>query len=118
MDESSSFIVVTAPADHVMEEALFFADTLESYGLPVKGLVVNRVHPRFEIDFAGDAGSKPIEALLALGRRFELLNKREDMALARLEKAIPQDQRARIPYLNNEVTDLAALHEVASFLFV
>lgn len=117
-DESSSFIVVTAPADHVMEEALFFASTLESYGLPVKGLVVNRVHPKFSIDYEGEAGSEAIQALLAVGRRFEQLNQREDMALARLEKTIPEERRARIPYLNTEVTDLAALHQVATHLFV
>ena len=118
MDESSSFVVVAAPTEHIMEEALFFASTLTSYGLPVKGLIVNRVHPKFDIDSDVNSTSEAINTLLAVARRFEHLNLREDMALARLEKAMPEDQRARIPYLNKEVTDLAALHEVASFLFV
>ena len=47
-DESTAFVLVTAPARDAVSEAGYFADRLETAGLRVNGLVVNRIHPEFD----------------------------------------------------------------------
>ncbi|MDQ3955392.1 MAG: AAA family ATPase, partial [Actinomycetota bacterium] len=46
---ATSFVVVTSPAEESVAEATFFASRLEEAGLPFGALVVNRVHPHYEV---------------------------------------------------------------------
>ena len=43
----TAFVLVTAPRRDVVEEASFFAEKLDEAGIPVRALIVNRVHPHF-----------------------------------------------------------------------
>jgi anion-transporting ArsA/GET3 family ATPase len=115
--ESTAFIVVTAPTSISVNEALFFASTLNDYGLPFKGLIVNRIHPWFETN-GGDVGEPVVDLVRSLAAEFRQVSAREERSLERLRGKISENQWARIPYLNEEVVDLAALRKVASFIFI
>lgn len=115
--ESTAFVVVTAPTSISVNEALFFASTLNDYGLPFKGLIVNRIHPRFETN-GGDVGEPVVDLVRSLAAEFRQVSAREERSLERLRGEISEHQWARIPYLNEEVVDLAALKKVASHIFI
>ena len=113
---TTSFVVVTAPSEQAVDEALFFARTLNSYRLEFGGLVVNRLHPVF--DTKGVKPATPlIDALLSVSQGFQRVRSREEKSLAMLEKEIPIDRWAKVPYLTEEVADLEALRTVAGHLF-
>lgn len=114
----TSFIVITAPTESAVDEAMFFATTLNSYGLNFKGVVVNRVHPRFEIPDLDGSGSPILDRISQLADDFKQVAKREEKSLERLKQEISDDQWARVPYLNTEVVDLGALKQVASHIFI
>jgi anion-transporting ArsA/GET3 family ATPase len=118
---ATAFVVVTTPHDQAVEEALFFATTLNRHRLPFGGLVVNRIHPQFDLGLAdGSAmptGSPLVDRLVALAGEFEQGRKREDHSLRRLEWEVPQERWARIPYLSGDVTDLESLVRVAACMF-
>ena len=46
-DEVTAFVLVAAPRGDVVEEASYFAAKLAEADIPVRALVVNRMHPRF-----------------------------------------------------------------------
>jgi anion-transporting ArsA/GET3 family ATPase len=121
---ATAFVVVTTPHDQAVEEALFFATTLNRHRLPFGGLVVNRIHPSFDVAPAGGSeppeatGSPVVDRLVQLAGEFEQGRRREDRSLRRLEWEVPQERWARIPYLSGEVTDLPSLVGVAACMFV
>lgn len=115
--DTSAFVVVTAPSDEAVEEALFFVETLNGYGLPFGGLVVNRLHPRFDVRDHDATGSPLFDELLRVARGFEAVARREGRTLERLEREIAADRWARVPYMNSDVADLKALAGIASYIF-
>lgn len=116
--ETTAFVVVTAPTEQAVDEALFFATTLNSYNLPFGGVVVNRVHPRFEVDLNERTGSPLVDRLIAIAEEFQQVSRREERSLERLRAECPQEAWARVPYLTTEVADLPALTQVAAAIFV
>jgi anion-transporting ArsA/GET3 family ATPase len=118
---ATAFVVVTTPHDQAVEEALFFATTLNRHRLPFGGLVVNRIHPHFDLGLPNGSGrptgSSLVDRLAQLAGEFEQGRKREDQSLRRLEWEVPQERWARIPYLSGEVTDLGSLVRVAACMF-
>lgn len=116
--DSTAFVVVTSPTEQAVEEALFFASTLNSYDLPFGGLVVNRVHPTFQLEGLQTTGVPEIDALVEKARAFEKIRIREERSLKRLEEEIDESRWVRIPYLTEEVVDLKALNQIASLIFI
>lgn len=114
-EETTAFVVVTAPTAHSVDEALFFASTLNDYRLPFKGLIVNRIHPTFETNGTEPIGVPIVDLIRDLSADFRQVNLREQQSLERLAEEIPEHRWARIPYLNREVADLESLGVVASF---
>jgi anion-transporting ArsA/GET3 family ATPase len=108
----SHFIVVTTPNEDAVAEAEFFASTLNSYELNLGGVVVNRVHPRFEIN-EPEKIAEVFPKLAEVAKGFERVATREDASLQRISSEIS----SKIPFMNKEVTDLEALNDVASWLF-
>ncbi|MGH2769717.1 MAG: ArsA family ATPase [Actinomycetota bacterium] len=125
--ESTRFVVITAPAEQAVEEALFFASTMHSYGLPFGGLVINRLHPSFTISRAGRSGpgsagaqmtgTPLVDCLLRVAEDFEQVRRREHASLERLEAEIPRRRWVQIPYLTREVIDLKDLAEMGRLMF-
>jgi anion-transporting ArsA/GET3 family ATPase len=113
---STSFVVVTAPSEQAVDEALFFARTLNSYRLEFGGLVVNRLHPTFDTKGIKPTGPM-VGALVDVAVGFQRVRQREEKSLRLLENEIPIDRWAKVPYLTDEVADLTSLDTVASYLF-
>ncbi|MGH2687779.1 MAG: hypothetical protein ACRDKW_03090, partial [Actinomycetota bacterium] len=116
---ATAFVIVTTPHDQAVEEALFFATSLNRHRLPFGGLVVNRIHPEFDLGLpdGAAAGSPLVDRLVHLAGEFERGRQGEDRSLRRLEWEVPPERWARIPYLSGEVADLGSLVTVAAYMF-
>ena len=113
----SRFVVVVAPTDQAVEEALFLVGALNSHGLAFGGLVVNRVHPRFAEAIGGPTGSPLADRLAQIAEEFEQVRLREEHSLHRLQSEIPARRWVRVPYLTSEVANLAALASLGDTIF-
>ncbi|MDQ3619256.1 MAG: AAA family ATPase [Actinomycetota bacterium] len=125
---STSFVVVTSPAEESVAEATFFASRLNEAGLPFGALVVNRVHPRF-----GDGVDVKPRQLAKLEREGEVAqllaklldNEEAFMRVVRLEEEnldhlarnVPRHRWVRVPYLEREAVDFPGLIAIAEQLF-
>ena len=125
---STSFVVVTSPAQESVSEATFFASRLNEAGLPFGALVVNRVHPRFGDGI--DVRSRQLAKLERDGEVAQLLAKLLDneeafMRVVRLEEEnldhlarnVPRHRWVRVPYLEREAVDFSGLIAIAEQLF-
>ena len=112
-DPKTGFVLVTSPRRDAVEEAEFFADQLASSGIDVDGLVVNRLHPAF--------GDEPVpEGLGDLSRNladFRSIAEREEHHFGALAARIAPAPVARVPFLADDVHDLAGLGVVGGHLF-
>jgi anion-transporting ArsA/GET3 family ATPase len=131
-DPTSSFVLVTSPRRDAVEEATFFAERLGESDIPVEGLIVNRVHPRFGNehvdglrararslrDAAGDAtaGAK-LAALYENLADFRQVADRERLHVAGVKARVGHAAIAYVPYLERDVYDFDALTEVGRHLF-
>ena len=125
---STSFVVVTSPAEESVAEATFFASRLNEAGLPFGALVVNRVHPRFGDGV--DVKPRQLAKLERDGEVAQLLAKLLDneeafMRVVRLEEEnlehlasnVPRHRWVRVPYLEREAVDFPGLIAIAEQLF-
>jgi anion-transporting ArsA/GET3 family ATPase len=122
--EETAFLLVTAPRREVVEEATFFADRLHEAGIPVRALVVNRMHPRFS-DASPDAvrerartfAGTELAGLYANLADFLSVARNEEDHLRGLAERVAPAPVIRVPFLSSDVHDLAGLDEVATYLF-
>ncbi|MEO7804821.1 MAG: ArsA-related P-loop ATPase [Actinomycetota bacterium] len=114
---TTAFVIVTAPDLSSVDEALFFADQLDTHGLPFGGLVVNRLHPRFTIGSQDLTGDPRTDAAIDLAGRFAVVADAESAALVRLRSKIPESKWALVPYLTSDVANLDALGTVSELIF-
>ncbi len=122
-EPSTAFVVVSAPRREAVDEALFFARRLQGSAIPVRGLVVNRVFPRFaatdvveEIRATVSGTSGPWVGLVSNLVDLERVAAREDAHIATLADALPDATVVRVPYLADDVHDIAGLTQVAAHL--
>ncbi|HWD08677.1 MAG TPA: ArsA family ATPase [Actinomycetota bacterium] len=111
------FVVVVAPTDQAVEEALFLVGAMSSHGLAFGGLVVNRMHPRFPAAIGEPVGAPLADRLSLIADEFEQVRRREEHSLQRLIAEVPARRWVRVPYLTEEVANLSALAEVGKSLF-
>ncbi|MFM8304685.1 MAG: ArsA family ATPase [Actinomycetota bacterium] len=138
-EDSTAFVLVTSPRQDSIDEAAYFADQIATHGLSVNGLVANRVHPPFAAPDAvaglrrraealrntpsGDEASGP-DAEAARRRLADRFDTLADLsALADRERARLAGVATRmgttavyVPFLDHDVHDIAALHEVGRHL--
>ena len=117
-DQSTAFVLVTAPRRDAAREAEYFAEKLGDVGIGVEALVVNRMHPRFPAVAVPPAGAEVV-ALAPLYRNFAELARMADgeeqhvaVLAARLEAPA-----VRVPELETDVHDLPGLARVAAYVF-
>jgi anion-transporting ArsA/GET3 family ATPase len=123
-DPSTAFVLVASPKRDTVEEARFFADKLAETDLPVRALIVNRMHPRF--------GAERPEAIRERGQTLEgtelgelyanladftLVAAREEEHLDGLADQVAPAPVVRVPFLRSDVHDLTGLDEVGAHLF-
>lgn len=124
----TSFVVITSPAEESVAEATFFASRLEEAGLPFGALVVNRVHPHYEVGVSprptqlsrletSTKDSQLLAKLLDNGEAFMRVVTLEEENLTELARKVPRHLWVRVPYLEREAVDFGGLVAIADQLF-
>ncbi len=124
-EHTTFFVVATAERD-ALREAAYFVDRLTEEGMPLSGVVVNRVHASAVKVSADrslalaedlDSADQPIE-VMALQRHAAVMRviEREQMLLHRFSSSRPNVARTQIQALPTDVTDLESLRRVGSLL--
>jgi anion-transporting ArsA/GET3 family ATPase len=122
--EETAFVLVASPRRDTIDEATFFAEKLVESGIPVRALVVNRMHPRFDDGLAeatreraGSLGDTAIADLYRNLADFQLAASREDENLSGLAATVAPAPVIRVPILRTDVHDLDGLRAVQEWLF-
>jgi anion-transporting ArsA/GET3 family ATPase len=123
-DEVTAFILVSAPRRDVVEEATYFAAKLTEADIPVRALIVNRMHPRFA---KGDSAATrerarrfegtPLGGLYENLAAFQQVSANEEDHLAGLAERVAPAPVIRVPFLQSDVHDLEGLGLIAGHLF-
>ncbi len=124
--DGTSFLVVAAPEPDALREASYFVERLGADGMPLAGLVLNRMHVPAAEDLSGERATAAAEDLEDAGghalvagllrvhadrmRRAE----REHGLAARFTSAHPQVPIAQIPARSQDVHDLGGLREIGA----
>ncbi len=127
-DSRTCFLVVCGPQGEPVDEAVYFHRKLVEAKLPFGGVIVNKVHYPTE-QLRGD-GSDLLEALSEkldsgdLAQRvaenfadYQELAERDARNIERLAKELRAQGVIRVPYLDEDVHDLAGLAEINRYLF-
>jgi anion-transporting ArsA/GET3 family ATPase len=129
-DPGTCFLVVCGPQGEPVDEAVYFHRKLVEAKLPFGGVIVNKVHyPAAELGGEPDADDLP-RALAGklddedLARRvaanfsdYQALAERDARNIERLAKELRTRGVIRVPYLDEDVHDLAGLAEINRYLF-
>jgi anion-transporting ArsA/GET3 family ATPase len=127
-DRHTCFLVVCGPQGEPVDEAVYFHRKLVEAKLPFGGVIVNKVHYAAE---RLPRGAGDLTALLenelgdeALGRRvaenfadYQALAERDARNIERLAGELRSKVVIRVPYLDEDVHDLAGLAEIGRHLF-
>jgi anion-transporting ArsA/GET3 family ATPase len=119
-DSRTTFLLVTSPADEAIEEAKFFRDKLDEGGMPFGGVVVNRMHVEAEVDDPGIPDGVDPELAAKLADNFEdfrALAVRDRENVAELTSDVGAVPVIVVPYLDEDVHDLAGLDAMNEHLF-
>jgi anion-transporting ArsA/GET3 family ATPase len=124
---TTSFLVICAPQGEPISEAVYFHRKLVEAELPFGGVIVNKVH--FQED-AGEPGPELVAELAAalgdedLAQRvertyadFHVLAERDRRNVAHLAAEMRTRAVIQVPYLDEDVHDLAGLMEINRYLF-
>jgi anion-transporting ArsA/GET3 family ATPase len=130
---STAFLLVASPRRDAVDEALFFAERLGRSHIAVQGLIVNRLHPRFDVGSGepsslGASGDGPavtlagrdsqaLAALVANRDELRAMAGREEGHFAALAAQVAPAPVARVPFLAADVHDLDGLSVIADHLF-
>ncbi|HVN52563.1 MAG TPA: ArsA-related P-loop ATPase [Acidimicrobiales bacterium] len=123
-DEVTAFVLVAAPRGDVVAEATYFAARLHEAQIPVRALIVNRMHPRFSAATPGSlrrraeslAGTD-LGSLYANLADFTQVAADEEDHVAGLAERVAPAPVVRVPFLHSDVHDLDGLAEVGAHLF-
>jgi anion-transporting ArsA/GET3 family ATPase len=140
-DRRTSFVLVTAPEREPIQEAIFFWRRLREARLPFGGVIVNKVHHdylRWAEDSDGLESKDALEQLASelerslngsrdgsdLARRvyenfqrYRVLAQRDRENIALLTERLEERRIIQVPYLDEDVHDLAGLAEIDRYLF-
>jgi anion-transporting ArsA/GET3 family ATPase len=127
-DPDTCFLVVCGPQGEPVDEAVYFHRKLVEAKLPFGGVIVNKVH--FPSEQPVDASEDLPAALAAkLGDEdladrvaanftdYQALAERDARNIERLAKELHTKGVIRVPYLDEDVHDLAGLAEINRYLF-
>jgi anion-transporting ArsA/GET3 family ATPase len=125
----TAFVVVAAPEPDALREASYFVDRLSSEGMPLAGLVVNRVHhcvaglTARRAEAAADALAEKAEADLTLAEaalrvhvETALAAEHDQRMARRFAAAHPDVATVAVPALPTDVHDLDGLRRIGALL--
>src|SRR5207344_2237845 len=127
-DPRTCFLVVCGPQGEPVNEAVYFHRKLVEAKLPFGGVIVNKVHyPAEELGESSDDLPAALAEKLGdedLARRvaanffdYQALAERDARNIERLEREMRTKGVIRVPYLDEDVHDLAGLAEINRYLF-
>jgi anion-transporting ArsA/GET3 family ATPase len=127
-EPGTCFLVVCGPQGEPVEEAVYFHRKLVEAKLPFGGVIVNKVHyPAEELGGEGDDLPATLAEKLGdedLARRvaanfsdYQALAERDARNIEHLTKELQTKGVIRVPYLDEDVHDLAGLAEINRYLF-
>jgi anion-transporting ArsA/GET3 family ATPase len=124
--DTTAFLLVTSAAREPIDEAIWFAERLQTDGLPFAGVVVNRVHH----DLLGNRPPREVRRSLTRVlppglavrvtenfRDYHVLAQRDDHNLARLARQLDESRLLLVPQLDDDVHDVAGLLRIHRYLF-
>ncbi len=125
--ESTAFVVVAAPERDALREASFFVDRLEQDGMPLSGLVVNRLQEvsarslsasraRAAAEERAEQGDVLTSGLLQLHAAVADTADRQRHLVARFSAGHPGTPVAHVPALAEDVHDVDGLRQVGALL--
>ncbi len=125
----TAFVVVAAPEPDALREASYFVERLNSDGMPLAGLIVNRVHhcvaglTARRAEAAADALAEKAEADLALAEaalrvhvETALAAEHDQRMARRFAAAHPDVPTVAVPALPTDVHDLDGLRRIGALL--
>ena len=127
-DPGTSFLVVAAPEADALREASYFVERLQHDGMPLAGLILNRVHTTEAQDVSAARAEGAAEelaemednhltaALLRLHADTMRRHERETHMLGRFTGAHPNVPVAIVPALAGDVHDIAGLRSMGAAL--
>jgi anion-transporting ArsA/GET3 family ATPase len=127
-DRRTSFVVVCGPQGEPIEEAVYFHRRLVEASLPFGGVIVNKVHfeSEFHVPPDGDAAEELAAAVedrdladraAATLEDYRALAARDRRNIERLTAEMRARRVIQVPYLDQDVHDLAGLMEINRYLF-
>jgi anion-transporting ArsA/GET3 family ATPase len=128
-DSQTCFLVVCGPQGEPISEAVYFHRKLVEAGLPFGGVIVNKVNYDVAVAAEQDGGNIEAELTDVLGdaelaakvaanhRDFQTLAKRDRRNVQRLVAEMRTRTVIQVPYLDEDVHDLAGLMEINRYLF-
>jgi anion-transporting ArsA/GET3 family ATPase len=126
-DPSTCFLVVCGPQGQPVDEAVYFHRKLVEAKLPFGGVIVNKVHypaePHEDIDdlpadLAEKLGDEDLANRVAANfSDYQALAERDARNIEHLANELRTRGVIRVPYLDEDVHDLAGLAEINRYLF-
>ncbi len=127
-DPHTCFLVVCGPQGEPVDEAVYFHRKLVEAKLPFGGVIVNKVHyPAEELRGGGENLETSLIEKLGdgeLAKRvaenfadYQALAERDARNIERLARELRAQGVIRVPYLDEDVHDLAGLAEINRYLF-
>jgi anion-transporting ArsA/GET3 family ATPase len=123
-DPRTAFVLVASPRRDTVEEAHYFAAKLGENDIPVRALIVNRMHPRFDDSLpeahrerAQTLAGTDLGALYTNLADFSLVATREEEHLRGLAEQVAPAPVVRVPFLRTDVHDVSGLDDIAAHLF-
>jgi anion-transporting ArsA/GET3 family ATPase len=110
-DDGTCFVLVSTPRRDAVAESVYFADRLQESSGRVGALIVNRMFPSF--------GPVPngLDGDLALNMaQLHQVASSEEQHVAELSARLPGAPVVRVPFLSDDVHDLAGLAEIGSWM--
>ncbi len=122
----TTFLLVTSPEPEPVEEAIFFHGRLRAAGMRYGGAIVNRVHQdawrapdtaALTAELSGLLGPTLAAKVLESYAEHRTLAKHDRAGIKRLRAALGEPEPLLVPFLADDVHDLAGLQRVARYLF-
>jgi anion-transporting ArsA/GET3 family ATPase len=126
-DPATSFLVVCGPQGEPISEAVYFHRKLVEAQMPFGGVIVNKVHYEGEVADPGEDLASELAAalddedvaarMLENFENFRALAVRDRRNVEHLAAELRTKAVIQVPYLDEDVHDLAGLIEVNRYLF-
>jgi anion-transporting ArsA/GET3 family ATPase len=127
--KETTFVIVCGPQGDPIDEAVYFHRKLVEAKMPVGGVIVNKVH--YHSSGADDLAEGPLTKevkrevkdddlagrVVANFEDFKALAERDAANIEHLARELKQKRVIRVPYLDEDVHDLAGLLEINRYLF-